>query len=103
VLSEFGGFCYACENHLFSPENAYGYRNYKTLVEFNKALQALYTDQVIPAIKEGLCAAIYTQVSDVEDECNGLLTYDRKVCKPDGDRMREIAYALQKTMQEETT
>ncbi len=103
VLSEFGGFCYACENHLFSPENAYGYRNYKTLVEFNSALQALYTDQVIPAIKEGLCAAIYTQVSDVEDECNGLLTYDRKVCKPDGDRMREIAYALQKAMQEETT
>ena len=49
-----------------------------------------YRKHVIPAIGKGLCAAVYTQVSDVEDEINGLLTYDRKLCKPD----REIMLAL---------
>ena len=37
---------------------------------------------------------MYTQLSDVEDETNGLLTYDRKVCKADASRMREIASRL---------
>lgn len=39
--------------------------------------------------------AIYTQLSDVEDELNGLLTYDRAVCKVDPARMREIGKLLQ--------
>ena len=42
-----------------------------------------------------LCAAIYTQLSDVEDEVNGLVTYDRALCKADEARMREIAELLQ--------
>ena len=37
---------------------------------------------------------IYTQVSDVEDETNGLLTYDRKICKVDKDSMIKIAENL---------
>ena len=45
-------------------------------------------------VKKGLCGAIYTQLSDVEDEINGLLTYDRKVCKVDEQTMREIAKDL---------
>ena len=40
-------------------------------------------------------AAIYTQLSDVEDEVNGLLTYDRALCKADEASMREIAELLQ--------
>ncbi len=98
VLSEFGGYCYGIPGHLFNPDKAYGYKTCKSLTEFNRELQSLYENKVLPAISKGLCAAIYTQVSDVEDEINGLLTYDRKACKADGDRLREIAQALQKAL-----
>ena len=59
------------------------------------ALESLYEDQILPEIeKNGLCATVLTQVSDVEDEINGLVTYDRKVVKVDGERMRNIAQKL---------
>ena len=32
---------------------------------------------------QGLSAAVYTQITDVETECNGLLTYDRAIVKVD--------------------
>ena len=41
-------------------------------------------------LKQGLSASVYTQVSDVEDEVNGLLTYDRRVVKVDAQRIRKI-------------
>lgn len=66
----------------------------KTKEEYQNALKEVYLKEVVPAIKEGLCASIYTQVSDVEDEMNGLLTYDRKVVKVDSKVMSEIACAL---------
>ena len=52
-------------------------------------------------MKEGLCASIYTQVSDVEDEINGLLTYDRKMEKLTPERMLPLAQALRQAMEEE--
>ena len=55
-------------------------------------------DQVLPCIGRGLCAAIYTQVSDVEDETNGLRTYDRKVEKLTPEEMLPIAEALKDAM-----
>ena len=94
VLSEFGGYAYGVEDHIFNPDKAYGYRSCKTEADFRKDLTALYEEKVIPAVAKGLCAAVYTQVSDVEDEINGLLTYDRKVCKADPDTMRAIAKKL---------
>ena len=51
-------------------------------------------------VKKGLCAAIMTQVSDVEDEINGFLTYDRAVCKGDAPSMLAIAQELQKELEE---
>jgi hypothetical protein len=63
-------------------------------------VEELYYEQVLPAVKTGLCAAIYTQVSDVEDETNGLLSYDRKVEKLTPARMLPIVEALQKAIQE---
>ena len=86
------------EGHLFNPEKAYGYKACKSLPDFNRDLQALYTEKVLPAVKNGLCAAIYTQVSDVEDEINGLLTYDRKICKADPEQMQTIARQLQQAV-----
>ena len=95
VLSEFGGYCYSIPEHIFNPEKAYGYKTCKSLTDFNRDLQTLYREKVLPAAEKGLCAAVYTQVSDVEDEINGLLTYDRKACKADGDELRIIAQKLQ--------
>ena len=95
VLSEFGGYSYKPEGHVFNTEKTYGYGKFKDACDFADAVEKLYREQVIPAAKEGLCAAIYTQVSDVEDETNGLLSYDRKVEKLTPERMLPIAQALQ--------
>ena len=62
------------------------------------AVVKLYVDEIVPCAKNGLCAAIYTQVSDVEDEINGLVTYDRKVEKLDAPRMLEVAAVLQQAV-----
>ena len=103
VLSEFGGYCYAETEHLFNPEKSYGYRTCKTREAFQEELVKLYEQRIIPAVSKGLCASIYTQVSDVEDEINGLLTYDRKVLKADADTLLPVARALQQAIKEEKT
>lgn len=94
VLSEFGGYTYPVEGHIFNPDNAYGYKSCADEKDFLNQISELYLNKVIPAIHKGLCAAIYTQVSDVEDEINGLLTYDRKVCKVDEHAMTLLAAQL---------
>ena len=93
-LSEFGGYCYAVDGHLYDPDKSYGYRNCKSQEAFMDALEALYLEQIVPLVKEGLCASVYTQVSDVEEEINGLFTYDREVLKVDENRMLAIATRL---------
>ena len=94
VLSEFGGYSYRVEGHIFNLKKNYGYRTFTDQASFEDALEKLYENEVLPAIGGGLCAAVYTQLSDVEDETNGLLTYDRRVEKADARRMREIATRL---------
>ena len=95
VLSEFGGYACPVEGHLFNTGNAYGYKTCKTLTDFQSSIVALYREKVLPAIDRGLCGAICTQISDVEDEINGFLTYDRKVCKADPTDMKKLALELQ--------
>ena len=94
VLSEFGGYSYKPEGHVFNVEKTYGYGKFENPEEFIQAVEKLYREQVVPAYEKGLCAAIYTQVSDVEDETNGILSYDRKVVKLPADRMQAIAQML---------
>ena len=94
VLSEFGGYSYKPEGHVFNVEKTYGYGKFENPEEFIQAVEKLYREQVVPAYEKGLCAAIYTQVSDVEDETNGILSYDRKVIKLPADRMQAIAQML---------
>ncbi len=81
VLSEYGGYTYGVEGHLFNPKKAYGYRSFKDADTYRTALQSLFNDQLQPLIDAGLSADVYTQLSDVEDEINGLITYDRAVEK----------------------
>ena len=99
ILSEFGGKTYKAEGHVFNPDKTYGYGGCETLEKLNSAVQKLYLEEVLPCIPKGLCAAIYTQVSDVEDEINGLLTYDRKVEKLKPEVMLPVAEALQSAME----
>ena len=80
-LSEFGGYSHKVEGHIFNLDNNYGYGSAKTAEEFEKMLSDLYAQQVIPNIENGLSGAILTQITDVEDETNGLITYDRRVVK----------------------
>ena len=94
VLSEFGGYSYKPEGHVFNTEKTYGYGKFADQSAFADAVEKLYLEQIVPAFHRGLCAAIYTQVSDVEDETNGLLSYDRKVCKLDAQKMQKIAQKL---------
>ena len=57
-------------------------------------IRDLYLKMILPAIDEGLCGCIYTQLSDVEEEVNGIFTYDRKVCKVDPEAMHLISRTL---------
>ncbi|MBR3973849.1 MAG: glycoside hydrolase family 2 [Oscillospiraceae bacterium] len=100
VISEFGGYSFKVAGNSFNSDDTYGYGKYKDRGEFVKAFQSLYMDQVVPCVKRGLCAAIYTQVSDVEDETNGLLTYDRKVEKLTPEEMLPIAEALKAALED---
>ena len=100
VLSEFGGKTYKAEGHVFNPEKSYGYGGCQTPEALTQALVSLYRNEILPCVKKGLCAAIYTQVSDVEDEINGLVTYDRRVEKVDAQDLLPLAEALQQAIAE---
>ena len=89
-LTEFGGYSFKDDEHSFNPDATYSYKKFETLNEFNQGVKELYERDVIAQIDKGLSATVYTQVSDVEDEVNGLLSYDRKVLKVDAKMMREI-------------
>ena len=80
-LTEYGGYNCAVPGHCWGEGAEFGYKKIADPAEFNRAFQKLMEEQLIPAKERGLAAAVYTQVSDVEGERNGLLTYDRKVCK----------------------
>lgn len=80
VLSEFGGYNCRVQGHSFN-EKDFGYKRYDTTEDLFNAYEKLYTEEILPAKEQGLCAAVYTQLTDVEDELNGLITYDRRVIK----------------------
>ncbi len=102
IISEFGGYSLNVQDHVFNPDNVYGYRKYTDKDIFMKELYNLYTQQVVPSVKNGVNGVVLTQLSDVEDEINGILTYDRKILKVDKDTMLQISQTLQKSFKEST-
>ena len=90
VLSEFGGYSLKIEEHSFNSSNNYGYKLFTSKEGLTEAIVELYERDVINLIPQGLAAAIYTQVSDVEDETNGLFTYDRMEVKIDEEKIKEV-------------
>ena len=89
VISEFGGYSYRVEGHLFSEKN-YGYRLCDSREEYENDLYRLYNEEVLPLVKAGVSAFVYTQLSDVEDETNGLVTYDRAVVKVTEKKCKDV-------------
>ncbi|MDE6752071.1 MAG: glycoside hydrolase family 2, partial [Eubacterium sp.] len=89
VLSEFGGYSQKISGHTFNNK-MFGYKIYKTKESLTRAYKRTFEKTIIPQIKTGLAATVYTQVTDVEDELNGILTYDRKVVKIDEETIKEI-------------
>lgn len=89
VLSEFGGFSHRVNEHTFNNK-MFGYKIYNSPESLAKAYKKTFEKVIIPQISKGLSATVYTQLTDVEDELNGLLTYDRKVVKIPVDILKKI-------------
>lgn len=89
ALTEYGGYSLALPGRTWG-EKVFGYRRLRTARDLLSALQQLHRRQIEPAIRRGLAATCYTQLSDVEDEVNGLVTYDRDVVKLPAEELRAI-------------
>lgn len=88
-LSEFGALCYKVKTNCFSQKKVFGYKYYKNSFELEKHYNSLFQNKIIP-YKDNLNGIIYTQFSDIEEEDNGLVTYDRKVLKINKKIIQEI-------------
>ena len=91
VLSEFGGYSYKVAGHSFNLDENYGYKTFDSAESLTQGLYDLYANDIVNCINNGLNATVLTQVSDVEDETNGIVTYDRKVIKTDSTKMQQMA------------
>ena len=93
ILTEFGGYGREIKGHRYGNDT-FQYKGFNSEKELTDAFIEMYKHDIIPAKKEGLAATIYTQLSDVEDELNGLITYDRMVVKMDKERVLELSKEL---------
>lgn len=90
ALTEFGGYSRIIEGHVWDRRKCFGYRMFADEEKLTQAYRRLLEKQVIPLIPKGLSATVYTQVSDVENEVNGMMTYDREIVKLNEDTVREL-------------
>ena len=93
ALTEFGGYTLPVPGHTWSAKR-FGYKGFRDAESLAQALEKLYDRQILPAKEKGLSACVYTQLSDVENELNGFVTYDRRTVKLPTARMREISLKL---------
>ena len=93
-LSEFGGLNLVVEGRAW-PGAPFGYRFLGDRGALARAMTELYRGQLVPLVAGGLAACTYTQVSDVERESNGLMTYDRVVTKVDPVLMARLNRELE--------
>ena len=93
ALSEYGGIAWPMPGHE-PPHKTYGYGTAKDRQELTARYKKLQLKTVLPQLEKGLSALVYTQLTDVEDEVNGLFTYDRTAIKPDANAVRSVNAAL---------
>ena len=101
ALTEYGGYSCLIPGHA-SLNKVYGYRKYDTEEALADAYEKLIRGEILPNIRFGLSAAVFTQLSDIEDEVNGLLTYDRKVLKIPAGRIRKLNRMIRKEFDKQT-
>ena len=94
LVSECGGYSSLEEGHYYSKYNTYGYGGAKDAKTLTKMITDMYEAMILPGIEKGVCGCVYTQLSDVEDEINGLYTYDRKVCKVVKEDMKQLSQKI---------
>lgn len=90
----------AVKGHFYSKYAQYGYGASDTKEALTKDILYMYENMILPYVKDGVCGCVYTQLSDVEDEINGLYTYDRRVCKVVKEEMQDMAEKLQKQLEQ---
>jgi beta-galactosidase/beta-glucuronidase len=94
ALAEYGGYSLKVDGHDWSTRE-FGYRHFDTAEGLSDGFVALHREQVEPALDAGLAATVYTQLSDVEDELNGLMTWDREVLKIPAEVVRSVLARLE--------
>ncbi|MBO4359960.1 MAG: glycoside hydrolase family 2 [Eubacteriaceae bacterium] len=97
LLSECGGFTLDIDRKHRGVR--WGYGRCRSPEKLTRRIEAMYRKMVIPAIEKGLCGCIYTQLCDVENEINGLYTYDRSVCKVIPERLAALSEVLYSTLE----
>lgn len=94
-LSEFGALCLKIKGHSYGNRNVFGYTYFKDEQELEKELIDLFENKIIP-YKDKLVGTIFTQLSDIEEEDNGLITYDRKYVKFNKEVVKKLLNKLNK-------
>jgi len=89
VQGEYGGISLILRGHTWKSDGSWGYKLASTAEELTSRY-VLYGEELLKLIETGISAAIYTQTTDIETECNGMITYDREVLKIEKDRVRAI-------------
>ncbi len=90
-VSECGGYSMIVDGHYYSKYNTYGYGGTEDKEALTDMIVKMYEEMIISGLDKGICGCVYTQLSDVEDEVNGLYTYDRKVCKVEVEKLQKVA------------
>lgn len=80
ALTEFGGYAFAMPGHL-ACEKEFGYQSFRSKEELTANYKRLWEEEIYPNVEPGMCATVYTQTSDIEEEINGIFTYDRDEVK----------------------
>ena len=88
ILSEFGGFVLPISGHMIKGKKVY--KSFKSSDEWLKKYEETIQTDVIENIPNGLSAIVYTQLSDVEEELNGFITYDREITKVNPKQIKII-------------
>ena len=89
ALTEFGGYAFPIPGHM-ACEKEFGYKHYKTKKELTANYKRLWEEEIYPNLEKGLSSAIYTQTSDIEEEINGLMTYDREGNKFEEEELKML-------------
>ena len=93
ALTEYGGHDLVVSGHTWG-QRPFGYGHHENAQELLEEFERLHREELAPAVAAGLSATVYTQLTDVEDEVNGLLTYDREVLKLPAEQVRRALATL---------